>query len=598
MFQTFSEATNPSEGPARLAALRAAMKSEDLQGFLIPRADAHQGEYVAPHDARLAWLTGFTGSAGFCAVLPDIAGVFVDGRYRVQVKAQVDTQVFTPVGWPETKLGTWLNDHAPKDAKIGFDMWLHTAHEIETLNKALADSSTKLCPGSNLVDAIWHDQPAAPAGKITDYPAKFAGQKSSEKRAQIASALRDAGQNACVLTLPDSIAWLLNIRGSDIERNPVPLVFAILQDDASVQLITDPAKVADLPADPDIQIIAPADFTSALENLTGTVRIDPKSAPFAISAILEDAGVIIACGDDPCVLPKARKNQTEIAGTREAHFRDGAAIVEFLCWLEASGAKPGGDEISIVKKLEHYRRATNALLDISFETICGSGPNGALPHYRVSDESNRTLVDGDLIVIDSGGQYIDGTTDITRTVCVGAPGAEERAAFTRVLQGMIAISRVRWPRGLSGRDLDPLARFALWTAGQDYDHGTGHGVGTYLCVHEGPQRISRLSEIALEPGMILSNEPGYYREGAFGIRTENLCVVQDAPALKGADKRDMLAFETLTFAPISMALVDAALLSPAERDWLNDYHAQVFGKLKDRLGENARNWLENATAPI
>lgn len=598
MFQTFTQATNPQDGPGRLAALRAKLASENLTGFLVPRADAHQGEYVPAHDARLAWLTGFTGSAGFCAVLPDIAGVFVDGRYRVQVKTQVDTAHFTPVDWPETKLGDWLNEHAPKDAKIGFDMWLHTDHEIKTLNETLVDSSAMLWPTGNLVDAIWDDQPPPPAGKITDYPAKFAGETSAAKRKQIAKNLQEAGHNATVLTLPDSIAWLLNIRGTDIERNPVPLVFAILFDTGNVQLICEPHQVADLGPDPDIEIVRPADFTKALENLTGTVRFDPKTAPFAIAAILADTNVTIAHADDPCVLPKACKNATEIAGTREAHLRDGAAMVEFLCWLDESGAKPGGDEIGIVKKLEQFRRATNALLDISFETICGSGPNGALPHYRVSDDSNRTLENGDLIVIDSGGQYIDGTTDITRTVCIGEPGDDERAAFTRVLQGMIAISRVRWPRGLSGRDLDPLARFHLWTAGQDYDHGTGHGVGTYLCVHEGPQRISRLSEVPLQEGMILSNEPGYYREGAFGIRTENLVVVQAAPPLAGADSRDMLAFETLTFVPIARTLIDPSMLAPAEIQWLNDYHRDVRAKLSPRLTPTARNWLDQATAPI
>ncbi len=598
MFQNFTEATDPANGAPRLAALRTAMHSADLTGFLIPRADAHQGEYVPARDARLAWLTGFTGSAGFCAVLPEIAGVFVDGRYRVQVKEQVDTAHFTPVNWPETKLGDWLNDHAPDNAKIGFDMWLHTDHEIKQLNEALADSGITLWPTDNLIDAIWDDQPAPPAGKITGYPVKFAGQLSSEKRAQIAATLRASDHNAAILTLPDSIAWLLNIRGTDIERNPVPLVFAIIFDTGKMQLICEPHQVADLGPDPDIEIIKPAKFAKALAAITGTVRIDPKTAPFAIASILKDAGVTIAHADDPCVLPKARKNAVEIAGTREAHLRDGAAMVEFLCWLDRDGAKPGGDEISIVKKLEHFRRATNALLDISFETICGSGPNGALPHYRVSDDSNRTLEPGDLIVIDSGGQYIDGTTDITRTVCIGIPGVEERAAFTRVLQGMIAISRARWPRGITGRDLDPLARFHLWTAGQDYDHGTGHGVGTYLCVHEGPQRISRLSEVPLEPGMILSNEPGYYREGAFGIRTENLCVVETAPQLKGGDNRDHLSFETLTFAPIQTALIDVSMLAPAEIQWLNTYHAETLKKLAPRLSDSALNWLKQATAPI
>jgi len=598
MFQTFSESSNSKDGAKRLAALRQELADKGLQGFLIPRADAHQGEYVAPRDARLAWLTGFTGSAGFCAVLPEIAGVFVDGRYRVQVKEQVDLSHFTPVDWPETKLGNWLIKHAPPHAFIGFDMWLHTDHEITNLNNLLCESTINLRPSENLVDRIWADQPGPPLGKITDYPTKFAGKTSRYKRSEVAALLRSEGQRAVVLTLPDSIAWLLNIRGSDIERNPVPQVFAILFDDGRVQLISDPAKVADLPSDPDIKVVALDQFTNALENLSGTVRVDPKTVPFAVAAILERSGVKINRGDDPCILPKARKNATEIAGTVEAHLRDGGAMVEFLAWLDSAKEQPGLSEIDIVTKLEGYRRATNALLDISFETICGSGPNGALPHYRVSEDSNRTLQTGDLIVIDSGGQYIDGTTDITRTVCVGNPGPEERAAFTRVLQGMVAISRVRWPIGLSGRDLDPLARYPLWTAGQDFDHGTGHGVGTYLCVHEGPQRISRISEVPLDPGMILSNEPGYYREGAFGIRTENLVVVQDAPSLVGADTREMLSFQTITFVPIERRLINVDKLAPGERDWIDTYHAEVLQKIGPRVKGETLNWLTHATAPL
>ncbi len=598
MFQTFTKISNPADGPPRLAALRAELKSAGLDGFLIPRADAHQGEYVAPHDARLAWLTGFTGSAGFCIALAECAGVFVDGRYRVQVKEQVASDHFSPVDWPEVKPWDWLKEALPRGGKIGFDPWLHTAAEIAGYRDGLKDSGVELVARDNPVDKVWLDQPERPQGKITAYPLEYAGEKSGEKRARIAKILADAGHSAAVLTLPDSICWLLNIRGSDIERNPVAHAFAILFDSGKMQFFTDPEKVQELGPDPNIEVLNWGAFEGALAALTGPVRVDQACAPIRVGDVLKDAGVDIVYADDPCILPKARKNATEIAGTVEAHLRDGAAMVEFLCWLDSAKQEPGLSEIDIVKKLEGFRRATNVLLDISFETICGSGPNGALPHYRVSEDSNRTLQGGDLIVIDSGGQYIDGTTDITRTICVGTPGAEERAAFTRVLQGMIAVSRVRWPRGLAGRDLDSIARFPLWAAGQDFDHGTGHGVGTYLCVHEGPQRIARSGVVPLETGMILSNEPGYYREGGFGIRIENLCVVQEAPELAGADGRDMLAFMTITFAPIARELIYIAALSPAEKDWLNAYHAEVIDKIGPRLGEDTRAWLLKSAAPI
>ena len=598
MFQGFSQESNPQDGPPRLAALRKAMEAAGLDGFLVPRADAFQGEYVAPCDARLAWLTGFTGSAGFCAALMARAGVFVDGRYRVQVKAQVDGAVFEPVDWPEVKLGAWLREALPGGGRIGFDPWLHTVAELEALRASLEGSDIEMVAGSNLVDSIWKDRPARPMGKVIDYPEAFAGELSSAKRARLALTLREAGQKAAVITLPDSICWLLNIRGADIERNPVVQAFAILHENGRVALFSDPAKFSALSFDEEVHLQGWAAFEPALAALNGPVRLDKASVPMKVADGLAAAGVDVIWGQDPCILPKARKNPVEIQGTREAHLRDGAAMVAFLHWLDGALQKPGLGEIAIVEALEGFRRETNALRDISFETICGSGPNGALPHYRVSESSNREIADGDLIVIDSGGQYFDGTTDITRTVVRGAAGPEERAAFTRVLQGMISVSRARWPRGLSGRDLDALARYHLWLAGQDYDHGTGHGVGTYLCVHEGPQRISRLSEVPLEPGMILSNEPGYYREGAFGIRTENLLVVREAPALAGADARDMLSFETLTWVPIERRLIEAAMLSPAERAWLNAYHAEVLEKIGPRVQGAVKNWLKSATAPI
>jgi Xaa-Pro aminopeptidase len=598
MYQQFDQETRPGDGPDRLAALRVELAREGLDGFLVPRADAFQGEYVAAHDARLAWLCGFTGSAGFCAAMLDRAGVFVDGRYRVQVKAQVALDHFTPVDWPEVKLGDWLREALPDGGRVGVDPWLHTAGMIGDLRDALAGSAIQVVACDNLVDWVWADQPARPQGRVIDYPIEFSGEASADKRQRLAAGLRAAGQRAAVITLPDSICWLLNIRGTDIERNPVVQAFAILFDDASVTLFSDAAKFAGVTLDDAITLQVWDAFEAALAALAGPVRVDKGSAPLQVGTILEAAGVQISYGQDPCILPKARKNAVEIAGTTKAHLRDAAAMVEFLCWLDRAAALPGLSETDIVKKLEGYRRATGALLDISFETICGSGPNGAIIHYQVSEASNRAITPGDLLVIDSGGQYLDGTTDITRTVPVGPVGGDERAAFSRVLQGMIAVSRARWPVGLAGRDLDALARYPLWCAGQDYDHGTGHGVGVYLSVHEGPQRISRTGEVALEPGMILSNEPGYYREGAFGIRIENLVVVRDAPPLAGADARSMLSLETLTYVPIDRRLIDVAVLAPAERAWLNAYHADVIAKLSPGLGDEARQWLARAAAPI
>ncbi len=597
MFQTFDSPASPEQGPPRLAALRAALATEGLAGFIVPRADAHQGEYVAARDERLQWLTGFTGSAGFCIVLPEMAGVFIDGRYRTQVKAQVDLAQFVPVPWPEVKPGDWLRTHLAA-GEIGFDPWLHTAEEIARLRTALQGGSVTLRATKNMVDGIWPDQPAPPQGRAFAHPDDLAGETSTAKRDRLAAGLRDKGERAAVITLPDSLCWLLNLRGSDVPRNPVLHGFAILHDDGRVTLFAEAAKFDDATRaalGPHVTLRPPAAFVPALHTLPGPVRVDRATAPLAVSRELEEAGVAVSWGDDPCRLPKARKNTAEIAGMREAHLRDGAAMVEFLAWLDR---QPMGtlSEIAVVSALEGFRRATNALHDISFDTICGSGPNGAIMHYRVTRETDRQLQPDELLLVDSGAQYLDGTTDITRTIAIGDPGDEARACHTRVLQGLIAISRVRWPKGLAGRDLDPLARFALWVEGQDFDHGTGHGVGAFLSVHEGPQRLSRISEVPLEPGMILSNEPGYYREGAFGIRLENLIVVGEAAPL--GDNRAQLSFETLTFVPFDRRLIRAEVLSPAERNWLNAYHAEVLARIGPRLGDAARGWLESACATL
>ncbi len=594
MLQGFTASTRPEQGPPRLAALREVMAQEGLAGFLVPRADAHQGEYVAPRDERLSWLTGFTGSAGFCIALMDRAGVFIDGRYRLQVRAQTDTDVFTPVPWPETKPADWLRSSL-NEGIIGFDPWLHTAEEIARLEDGLAGSGIALRRVENLIDRIWADQPPPPQGKVSVHPVELAGETSAAKRERLAQVLREAGQGAAVITLPDSLCWLLNIRGQDVARNPVVHGFAILHDDARLSLFIDEGKLdADVRAHlGDVDIFPAGTFGQALQALPGPVRVDRATAPLWVADQLSSDAV---WGADPCILPKARKNAAELEGSRAAHLHDGVAMAEFLCWLDAQ--PEGLTEIDVVKALEGFRTRSNLLRDISFETIAGAGPNGAIVHYRVTEGTNRPLRDNELLLVDSGGQYADGTTDITRTIARGTPGQEEKAAFTRVLQGMIAISRARFPKGLAGRDIDALARYSLWLVGQDYDHGTGHGVGAFLSVHEGPQRISRLSDVPLEPGMILSNEPGYYREGAFGIRIENLVVVQDAPALPGGDARAMLDFETLTLCPIDTRLVVPDMLSLGERAWLNAYHARVAKALAPHLGDAARDWLHRVTAPI
>lgn len=600
MFQSFEVTADPTQGPARLAALRAQMQAEGLDGFMVPRADVHQGEYVADCDKRLAWLTGFTGSAGFCIALKASAGVFIDGRYRNQVLGQVDLDHFTPVHWPEIQPGPWLAEQMPEGGRIGFDPWLHTASEIARLRADLPEGIELVCC-DNLVDRIWQDRPEPPSGRIIAHDFEYAGKSHADKRAELAATLRDAGQSAAVLTLSDSIAWLLNIRGDDIPHIPVVQGLAILHDDGRVDFFTHPARdvMIGQHLGPEVSLYPTSAFEAALRQLKSPVRVDKGTAPIAISQILDAAGGEHAWGADPCILPKATKNAVEIEGARRAHLRDAAAVIEFLTWFDATVPAAKITEIDVVTQLENQRRAGNALLDISFETIAGAGPNGAIMHYRVSEDSARTLGKGELIVVDSGGQYRDGTTDITRTLPIGTVGDEEKACYTRVLQGMIAISRARWPKGLAGRDLDALARFPLWVAHQDFNHGTGHGVGSYLSVHEGPQRISKVSEVPLEPGMILSNEPGYYRDGAFGIRLENLIVVQPADVPAGGDaEREMLRFETLTWVPLDRRLVVVGMLSGDERAWLNSYHAEVLAKLGDQVSPAAKAWLTAACAPI
>lgn len=603
MFQSFAATTRPEDGPPRLARLRAALSDQGVDGYLVPRSDPHMGEYVASCDERLAWLTGFTGSAGFCIVLPDIAGLFVDGRYRVQGRAQAAAD-FTIVRWPETRAADWLRETCRDGAIIGFDPWLHTPDEIEGMERDLKESGITLARLSNQIDPLWTDRPPAPMSAARAYPEHLAGTPSAEKRETVAKALRDTGQRACVLTQPDSICWLLNIRGSDLPRLPVVLAFAIAHDDGRVDLFTHPEKCADLVFDEGVTLRPSEAFEPALRTLSGPVRLDKASVPLRIVDLLQEAGIATAYMQDPCMLPKARKTEAELAGARAAHLRDGAAMVEFLCWLDAQAdallADPAHEvtEIDIARHLESCRVATGALQDLSFDTISGSGPNGAIVHYRVTEDSNRRLIPGDLMLIDSGGQYLDGTTDITRTIAIGPVGTLEAECFTAVLQGMIAISRARFPRGVAGSHLDALARYPLWMAGRDYDHGTGHGVGAFLSVHEGPQRLSRLSTVPLAEGMILSNEPGYYREGAFGIRLENLIALRKGQPPEGGDARDWLDFETLTLAPIDRRLVLTERLGTQERDWLDSYHARVRTLLRPMVSDMAARWLDRACQPL
>ncbi len=600
MLQDFHRRTTPDTSAARLAALRAAMDRAGVDAFLVPRADAHQGENVAPRDERLAWLTGFTGSAGLAVVARDRAAIFVDGRYRLQVRGQVDTDLVEVLRVPEDKPADWLVDALPRGGRVGFDPWLHTAKDVATLEEALGPRQIGLVPVANLVDEVWPDQPAPPARPIVAYPTELAGRSSSDKRQEIATALRQRGLAASVLTLPDSIAWLLNIRGSDIARTPVALAFAILDADGRVALFTEPTKIDEAlraHLGPDVSVLQPDDFGPRLEALSGRVGVDQASAPAWVSDRLAAAGIETVAERDPCILPKATKTAAEIAGARAAHLRDGAAMVEFLAWLDQTAPEDGLTEIDVVARLEEFRAATGCLRDISFETISGAGPDGAIVHYRVTDATNRPVRAGELLLVDSGAQYEDGTTDITRTVAIGPVPAEAVRPFTLVLKGLIAMSRLRWPQGLAGRDLDAVARAALWRAGMDYDHGTGHGIGAYLGVHEGPQGLSRRSLEPLLPGMILSIEPGYYREGAFGIRCENLAVVSPPVVPEGGD-REMLGFETLTLAPFDRRLIDPALLEPAERAWLDAYHARVADSIAPLVEAETARWLRTACQPL
>jgi len=604
MYQSFDVSSDPGNGAERARMLRTKLAELGLTGFMVPRSDEHQGEYVPAHAERLAWLTGFSGSAGVAVVLADVAAVFVDGRYVLQVEDQVDTAVFTPVHLTDQPVSKWLQDHLKAGDRLAIDPWLHTVAEVRRLKAAAEKAGAEIVAiDDNPLDAVWADQPEPPVGAVIRQPDNLAGEDTKTKIARIGEAIAEAQADVAVLTQPDSIAWLLNIRGSDVPHNPVPLSFAVVPAKGQPKLYIDGRKL-------DNQVrayledhcqICPVDRFNADLREPGQagkkVLLAPQTTSEAIRIALAGAGGEIIEGRDPIELPKAIKNPAELAGAQSAHLRDGAAIARFLCWLYAHAGSGDVDEISAAKQLEAFRAETGALKDISFDTISGAGANGAIVHYRVNVDTNARLEPGSLYLVDSGAQYQDGTTDITRTVAIGTPTPEMIDRFTRVLKGHIAIATARFPVGATGAQLDTLARLALWKAGLDFDHGTGHGVGSYLSVHEGPQRISKLGNEPLQAGMIISNEPGYYKQDAFGIRIENLEVVCEPADIDGGD-RPMMGFETLTLAPIDQRLVDGSLLTADEVSWLDEYHRRVMAEVGPLVDDEVRLWLAQATSAV
>jgi Xaa-Pro aminopeptidase len=609
MFQSFDVTSTPQFGHERVTGLRAAFDALGIDAFLVPRADEYQGEYVPACSERLAWLTGFTGSAGIALVTRSQAIVFVDGRYTTQLGEQVDGTVFAGGDLVNEPPHLWISNHAPKGLRLGIDPWIHTGAEVRRLEKALADVGGALVfLPHNPLDRLWSDRPGEPLGAVTIQKIAEAGVLATEKIAAIAQLLRDKSLSAVLITDPSSVAWIFNVRGSDVPHTPHPLARAIIRSDGKAELFLDKRKT-NIEAEAYLAQIClqlpPSELTSRLAVVSkggGRVLVDPELASYALTDFIRREGGEVVEGTDPARLPRARKNAAELNGSAAAHLQDGAAMVEFLHWLGTQ--KPGSiTEIVAVKKLEAVRAHVgqsmqNPLKDVSFDTISGAGEHAAIMHYRVTTDTDRMVKAGELFLIDSGAQYVNGTTDITRTVAVGSVPEEQKRFFTLVLKGMIAISTARFPVGTRGCDLDPLARIALWKAGGDYAHGTGHGVGSFLSVHEGPQRISRLSTQELLPGMILSNEPGYYRPGSFGIRIENLIYVRDAEDVGGGDM-PMLGFETLTFCPIDRSLVISELLTHEELNWLNDYHDRTRKALMPLIhAADVRSWLENATLPI
>ena len=604
MRQTFDETTDPSFGPRHAPLIREAMAEQGLDGFLVPHEDEHQNEYLPAANDRLAWATGFTGSAGAAVILKEKAAIFVDGRYTLQVRDQVDQGLFEIRDLVDGGVPAYLSEAARPGMTIGYDARLHSPDALERLRTAAEKAGARLAPVEvNPLDKAWGEaRPAQPAAPVVPHPLEYAGEDSASKRARVGRALADQGAAAAVITAPASIAWLFNVRGGDVSRSPLPLAQAILNADGTARLFLDPAKVTtELPAflGNEVRLERPDDLGPALAEFAGkAVLVDPASSSAWYFGALGDAGAVTISAADPCALPRARKNPVEIEGARKAHRRDGAALTRFLHWLATDAQESLPDEVAIVGKLESFREATGALKDLSFDTIAGAASNGAIVHYRPTRRLNRRSEAGSLLLVDSGAQYLDGTTDVTRTVAMGEPSDEMKERFTLVLKGHLALARVRFPVGATGSALDALARVALWAHGLDYDHGTGHGVGSYLGVHEGPQRIAKQPNmVPLEPGMIVSNEPGYYKVGAYGIRIETLQVVTAAAPIAGGE-RPMLGFETLTLAPIDRRLVARALLTDEERGQLDAYHARVLAEIGQLVEPEVRTWLEGACAPL
>ena len=597
----------PTSSPAeteRLSRLRRALRTEGLDGLVLPRADEHQGEFLPHRAERVAWLSGFTGSAAVVAVLQDRAAILTDGRYTIQVAQQVDTSAWEVRHITREPLADWIGEHVRQGHRIGYDPWLHSIRSARGLVAAVERAGgTPVALEANPIDQLWEHRPAAPLSPAVPHPDQHAGQSSASKREAIANILVADDHDATVLTSPESIAWLLNIRGRDVPSTPLCLSFAILDRAGTVELFVDRRKITDATRahlGNAVSIHPPSGLAAALAHRASRgarLRLDPASSPVWIANHVTASGGTVVTGPDPVVLPRARKNPIEIEGARAAHRRDGTAFVRFLCWF--AGEAPSGrlDEQGAADRLRAFRAEQELFTDLSFDTISAAGPNGAIVHYRVTAQTNRTIRPGDLYLVDSGAQYRDGTTDITRTIAVGDPGAQARDRFTRVLKAHIALATMRFPEGTTGDRLDAVARAPLWQAGLDFDHGTGHGVGSYLGVHEGPQSISgRSGAVALEPGMIVSNEPGYYREGAYGIRLENLLVVREERPDGG--ERNMLGFETITLAPFDRSMITTDLLAAHEIDWINLYHARVRDTLSPDLEPGVGRWLDAATRPL
>ena len=594
---------------ARLNALRVQLKKDQLDGFVVPICDEHMSEYVGDYAQRLGWLTGFGGSAGSAVVLSEEAAIFTDGRYTLQVREQVDGNNWQYVGVPQTSISDWLKEHTPAGARIGYDAWVHTKGWVESATVALKAKGAELVAvKSNPIDAVWADQPGKSDAKLMVHDDRFAGQSSAEKRAAVAEWLTANGLDSTVISALDSVAWLLNVRGSDVANTPVALSFVLAHADGTADLFVAPEKVGDdvrAHLGNAVRLRTPEEFVPALKAMNGKrIAVDPDRAVAAIFGALKDGGATLVEARDPTILPKAVKNHVEQAGHRAAQARDGAALSRFLHWMGETAHKGGLDELSAAARLKSFRQDTGMLHDLSFDTISATGPNGAHCHYKVDETSNRAIETNSIYLVDSGGQYLDGTTDVTRTIWVGpgSPTAEMKDRFTRVLKGHIALAVAVFPEGTRGAQLDTMARASLWQAGLDYAHGTGHGVGSFLAVHEGPQRIGKFSggqagtDEPLQAGMFLSNEPGYYKDGEYGIRIENLVLVEERD-IAGAEGR-YFGFETLTFAPIDKTLVDVSLLNSEELRWWNDYHAKVLSIIAPQLDDDALVWAHEACAPL